>query len=132
MEQVREGVLGDGLEGNLWEEGLPLCVQSRFECLHRRSVRNLLWQSVPIRDYPNVERMLAATGFTPLLMTLKSMTSKPKTVSHGKSTRPCIISYIHRWLPRIRLRTKEKSHSRWRAASYWTWRSLFMNFTASS
>ncbi len=31
VEQIWEGVLGDGLEGNFWEEGLPLCVQSKFE-----------------------------------------------------------------------------------------------------
>ncbi len=33
-DKYRGGVLGDGLERNFWEEGLPLCVQSRFECLH--------------------------------------------------------------------------------------------------
>ncbi len=51
MEQIWEGVLGDGLEGNFWEEGLPLCLQSRFECLHGCSGRNILWQLVPVWDY---------------------------------------------------------------------------------
>ncbi len=34
VEQIREGVLWNGLEGNLWEEGLPPCIQSQLECLH--------------------------------------------------------------------------------------------------
>ncbi len=46
-----EGVLGDGLEGNFWEEGLPLCVQSKFEYLHGCSGQNILWQLVPVWDY---------------------------------------------------------------------------------
>ncbi len=70
MEQIREGVLGDGLEGNFWEEGLPLCVQTKFECLHGRSGHNILWQLVPVRDYSNAERMLVATCLTPLLVNL--------------------------------------------------------------
>ncbi len=76
--------------------------------------------------------MFAATGFTPLLVNLESMTSKPKvgggskTVSLGKSRRPCIILP-----PQILLRTREKSRSRWRAASCWTWRNPFTNFIAS-
>ncbi len=37
----------------------------------------VLWQFVPVRDYSNAERMFAAVGFTPLLVTLESMTSKP-------------------------------------------------------
>ncbi len=86
MEQVREGV-----SRNFWEEGLPPCIQSQIECLHRRSVHKLRWQFVPVRDYSNAERTLAATGFTPLLVNLESMTSKPnvggasKIASHGKS-----------------------------------------------
>ncbi len=67
------GVLGDGLEGNFWEEGLPLCVQSRFEC----SGHNILWQLVPEWDYSDAECMLATTNLTPLLVNLQSMTSKP-------------------------------------------------------
>ncbi len=77
VEQIREGVLGDGLEGNFWEEGLPSCVLSKLKCLHGCNGTNLLWQFVPVRDYSNAERMLAATSFTPLLVNLESMTSKP-------------------------------------------------------
>ncbi len=84
VEQIREGVLEDGLEGNFWEEGLPLCVQSRFECLHGCSGHNFLWQFVPERYYSNAERMLAATSPTPLLMNLQSMTSNPNAVGGGK------------------------------------------------
>ncbi len=76
MEQIREGVSGDGLEGNFWEEGLPPCIQSQLECLHGWSIHNLLWQLVPVRDHSNAERMLTATGFTPLLVNLESMASK--------------------------------------------------------
>ncbi len=61
MERTREGVSGDGLEGNFWEEGLPPCIQSQLECL----VHNLLWQLVPVRDHSNAERILTETGFTP-------------------------------------------------------------------
>ncbi len=90
----------DGLDGNFWEEGLPPCIQSQLECLHGWSVYNLLWQLVPVRDHSNAERMLTATGFTPLLVNLESMTSKhmrvgaAKTASHGKSRRPCVIFYM--------------------------------------
>ncbi len=34
-------------------------------------------QLVPVRDYSNAERMMAATGFTPLLVSLESITSRP-------------------------------------------------------
>ncbi len=77
MEQIWEGVLGDGLDRNFWEEGLPLCVQSRFECLHGCSGHNILWQLVPVWYYSDAERMLATTSLTPLLVNLQSMTSKP-------------------------------------------------------
>ncbi len=77
MEQTWEGVLGDGLEGNFGEAGLPSYNQSQLECLHGWSIHNLLWQFVPVRDHSNAERMLTATGFTPLLVNLESMTSKP-------------------------------------------------------
>ncbi len=70
MEQIREGVLGDGLEGNFWEEGLSLCVHSNFEYLHGCSGHNIPWQLVPVQDYSNANRMLAATDFTPLLVNL--------------------------------------------------------------
>ncbi len=54
--------------------------------------------------------MLAATGITPLLMNLESMTAKPrvagaaKAPSHGKLRRPCIILYIQMRPPRTRER----------------------------
>ncbi len=79
-----EGVLGDGLEGNFWKEGLPLCVQSRVECLHGCSGRNILWQLVQVRDYSDAERMLATTSLTPLLVNLQSMTSQPNAGGGSK------------------------------------------------
>ncbi len=42
-------------------------------------------QFVPVRDCSNAERMLAATGFTPLLVILESMTSKPKADGGSKN-----------------------------------------------
>ncbi len=87
MEQVWEGVLGDGSEGNFWEEGLPLCVQSKFECLHGCSGHNFLWQLVPVRDYSDAERMFATTSPTPLLVNLQSMTSKPNA---GGDSKDCV------------------------------------------
>ncbi len=41
-EQIWEGVSGDGLDENFWEEGQPPCVQSQLECLHGWSFHNLL------------------------------------------------------------------------------------------
>ncbi len=76
-------VVGNGLEGNFWEEGLPLCVQSKFECLYGCSGHKILWQAVPVREYSNAERMLA-TSLTPLLVNLQSMTSKPNAGGGGK------------------------------------------------
>ncbi len=87
MTQIWEGVLGNGLEGNLWEEGLPPCIQSQLKCLHRWSVHNLLWQLVPARDHSNTECMLRATGFTPLLVNLESMASKPNA---GGCSKDCV------------------------------------------
>ncbi len=87
MEQIREGVLRDGLEGNFWKEGLPSCVQSKLECLHGCSGHNFLRQFVPVRDYTNAERVLAATGLTPLLAYLESMTSKPNA---GGGSKDCV------------------------------------------
>ncbi len=43
VEQIREGVSGDVLEGNVLEEGLPSCVQSKLECLHECSGYNFVW-----------------------------------------------------------------------------------------
>ncbi len=76
--------MGDGLEGNFWEEALPLCVQSRFEFLHGCSDHNILWQLVPVWDYSDAERMLATTSLTPLLVNLQSMTSKPNAGGGSK------------------------------------------------
>ncbi len=87
MEQIREGVLGDRLEENFWEEGLPSCVQLKLECLQGCSGHNFLWQFVPVRDYSNAERMLVATGLTPLLVNLESMTSKPTA---GEGVKDCV------------------------------------------
>ncbi len=84
MEQIREGVSGDRLEGNFWEEGLPPCIQSQLECLHGWSINNLLWQLVPVLGCLKAERMLTATGFTPLLANLQSMTSKPNAGGDSK------------------------------------------------
>ncbi len=81
--------------------------------------------------------MLAATGITPLLVNLESMTAQPKaggeakTASHWKSGWPCIILYLQIRSPQIHLRTRDTSRSRWRAESYGTQRSPFTNFTAS-
>ncbi len=61
------------------------------------AVKGLL-QFVPERDYSNAERMLAATGLTPLLVNLQSKNPmrvrSVKTASHGKSRRPCIVLYM--------------------------------------
>ncbi len=38
-------------------------------------------------DYSNAERMLAVTGFTPLLVNLESMTSKPNA---GGDSKDCV------------------------------------------
>ncbi len=70
---------------DLWEDGLTSCLQSRLEYLYRRSVQNLLWQFVPVRDYSNAERMLAATGFAPLLVNLENITAKPKAGGGNKN-----------------------------------------------
>ncbi len=87
MEQVWEGVSGDGLEGNFWEEGLPSCVQSKLECLHKCNDHKFLWHFVPVRDYSNAERILAATSLTPLLVNLESMTSEPNA---GGGSKDCV------------------------------------------
>ncbi len=87
MEQIRDGVSGYGLEENFWEEGLPPCIQSQLECLHGWGIYNLLWQLVPVRAYSTDERMLTATGFTPLLVNLESMTLKPNA---GGGSKDCV------------------------------------------
>ncbi len=60
--------LGDGLEGNFWEEELPLCVQSRFKCLHGCSGHNIHWQLVPEWDYSDAERMIVFKTFGQLMV----------------------------------------------------------------
>ncbi len=45
-----------------------------------------LWEFIPVRNYSNAERMLAATGFTPLLANLESMTTKPKADGGSKNS----------------------------------------------
>ncbi len=102
------GSIGDWLVGNFLEERLPLCVQSKLECLHGCSGHNF-WQLVPVRDYSNAERMLAAMSVTPLLVNL---VGAAKTASHGKSRRPCIILYMQIRSPRILLWIRENSCSR--------------------
>ncbi len=91
MEQIREGVLGDGLEGNFMEERLPLRVQSKLECLHVFSGHNFHWQFVPVRDYSNAAPMLAATGLTPLLVNRECMTSKPNAGGDSKDCVTCKV-----------------------------------------
>ncbi len=75
------------LEGNFWEEGLPPCIQSQLECLHGWSINNLLWQLVLVWNNSKAERMLTGTGFTPLLVNLQSMTSKPNA---GGDSKDCV------------------------------------------
>ncbi len=58
MEQVREGVSGNGLEGDFREQKLQSYIQSRLKYLNRRCVYNLLWQLIPVQDYSNAECML--------------------------------------------------------------------------
>ncbi len=84
-------VIGDGLEGNLWEQGLPSYIQPWLEYLHRWSVHNPLWQFIPIRDYSNAKRMSPATGFAPLLVNPESMAAKP---SAGVGDKYCIARKV--------------------------------------
>ncbi len=79
--------MGDELEGDFGDEGLPLCVQSRFERLHGCSGHNILWQLVPVWDYSDAERMLATPSLTPLLVNFQSMTSKPNA---GGGSKDCV------------------------------------------
>ncbi len=87
MEQIWEGVLGDGLEGDFWEEGLPLCVQLKVECPHGCSGYNILWRLDPVWDFSDAGRMLATTSLAPLLVNLQSKTSKPNA---GGGSEDCI------------------------------------------
>ncbi len=91
VEQIWEGVLGDGLEGNFWEEGLPSCIQMKFECLNGFSGHNFLCQFVLVWDDSNAERMLTTTGLIPLLVNLESMTPKPNA---GGGSKDCVTSKV--------------------------------------
>ncbi len=44
-----------------------------------------LWQFVPVWDNKTTELMLAATGFTPLLLNFENMTSKPNASGGNKN-----------------------------------------------
>ncbi len=120
MEQLREGVS----RGNFREEGLPLCVQSKLECLHGCSGRNFLWQYVSVWDYLNAERMLAATGLTPLLVNLESLTSKPNAGGGSKyHVTWKVEEAVHNFAHADKVTTNSstdlgKSCSRWKAVSY--------------
>ncbi len=100
MEQIWEGVLGDGLEGDFWEEGLPLGVQSKFECLHGCTGHNILRQLASVWDYSDAECVLATTSLTPLLVNLQSMTSKPNAGGGSKDrvtwkVEEAVHSFVH-------------------------------------
>ncbi len=94
------GILGGGLKGDFWEQRLPSCIRLRLEYLHRWSVHNLLWRFIQVRDYSNAERMLAATGFAPMLVNFQRMTAKPKT---GGSSKHCVAwkvkKAVHYFVP---------------------------------
>ncbi len=75
-----EGVLVDGLEGNFWEEGLPLCVQSKLECLNGCSQTTIQ----PFRIKPNIE----AASPTDLLR-VRAREHENKHLSQG---RPAFLS----------------------------------------
>ncbi len=88
--------MGDGLEGNFWEEGLPFCVQSKFECLHGCSGHIFLWYLVPVWDYSDAERMLP----TQLLVNLQSTTSKPNKDGGSKDrvtwkVKEAVHNFVH-------------------------------------
>ncbi len=108
IRQGREGISGDGLEGDFWVEKPPSCIKSQLERLHGWTVHNFSWQFVPVQDCSNGECMLAATGFTLLLVNLESMTSKPKAsggiknVSYGMSRNPFLLKHI------VKIKTKCK------------------------
>ncbi len=105
-------------KGNFWEEGLPLCVLSTFECLDGCSGHNILWQLIPVLGYLDAERMLATTSLTPLLVNLQTMTSKANACGGSKD---CVTwkveEVVHNVYMQIRpsrilLRVRENSCSR--------------------
>ncbi len=129
VEQVWEGVSVDGLDGGFWEEGLPLCIKLQLEW----SGHNLLWH---LFQYGIAWTLNACWRWRVLhrwWWILKVWPRSPvrmgaaKTVSHGK----CIILYLQIMSPRILLRSREKSPSRWMAVSYGMWHSPLTNFTAN-
>ncbi len=87
MEQLLGRISEDGLEGSFGEHGRPSCTRSQLEYFHRRSVHDLLWQFIPVRNYSNTERILATPGLTPLSVNLESMTAKPKA---GGGRKNCV------------------------------------------
>ncbi len=68
-----------------------MCVQSKVECGHGCGGHNILWQLVPVWDYSDAERKLAATSLTPLLVNLQSMSSKP---SVGGGSKDCVTRKV--------------------------------------
>ncbi len=79
MEQVREGISRDELEGNFREKGLPFYIQSPTKRSQSPPVM------FPVRDYSNAERMLAAKGFTLPFVNLESITAKPRLDGRSKN-----------------------------------------------
>ncbi len=82
------------------EGGLPLRLQPRYEYFHRRSVHNLLWEPIPARDYSGPEGMLATSGDAPLLVSLKSMATKPRAGGDNKDcvqrkTEKAVCYFVH-------------------------------------
>ncbi len=79
VEQVREGISRDEVEGNFREQGLPFCIQFPTK---RSQYPPVMF---PVRDYSNAERMLAATGFTPPFVNLESITAEPRVDGRSKN-----------------------------------------------
>ncbi len=80
-----------GIRGEL----LGICGHSRLEYVHRRRVHNLNWQFIQVRDYSIAEGMLAVPGITPLLVSLESMTAKPRVGGDKVSTKVMKSEYVH-------------------------------------
>ncbi len=66
---------------------LPSCIQLHLEHLRQRSLHNLLWQVVPVRDYSNGCGLLVVTGFILLLADCENMTAKTKA---GGGSKNCV------------------------------------------
>ncbi len=52
-----------------------------------------------MRDYSNTERVLAAAGFTALLVNLESVTSKPSTDVAAKTVAWKVEKAVHYFVP---------------------------------